>query len=109
MARGNSGEYAALIKSWLVNIMYGKEGMCILSSDLSYKKCSPSFSFKEEAHFIPSQMLLWKFFSKAKLTGTSYRPPLGSCGRRERRLDHSPVIIQRSVWRSGGSMGVKIR
>ena len=27
MARGDSGEYAALIKSWLVNIMYGKEGM----------------------------------------------------------------------------------
>jgi branched-chain amino acid aminotransferase len=25
MARGNSGEYAALIKSWLMNIMYGKE------------------------------------------------------------------------------------
>jgi hypothetical protein len=27
MARGDSGEYAAIIKSWLVNIMYGKEGM----------------------------------------------------------------------------------
>lgn len=26
MVRGDSGEYAALIKSWLVNIMYGKEG-----------------------------------------------------------------------------------
>jgi branched-chain amino acid aminotransferase len=25
MVRGDSGEYAALIKSWLVNIMYGKE------------------------------------------------------------------------------------
>ncbi len=25
MAYGNSGEYAALIKSWLKNIMYGKE------------------------------------------------------------------------------------
>lgn len=25
MARGNSGQYAALIKSWLSNIMYGKE------------------------------------------------------------------------------------
>ena len=25
MARGDSGEYAALIKNWLVNIMYGKE------------------------------------------------------------------------------------
>ncbi|KAE8454095.1 hypothetical protein EG329_007873 [Mollisiaceae sp. DMI_Dod_QoI] len=25
MARGNSGDYAALIKSWLTNIMYGKE------------------------------------------------------------------------------------
>jgi len=25
MTRGNSGEYAALIKSWLVDIMYGKE------------------------------------------------------------------------------------
>ncbi len=25
MARGDSGEYAALFKSWLVNIMYGKE------------------------------------------------------------------------------------
>lgn len=25
MVRGDSGEYTALIKSWLVNIMYGKE------------------------------------------------------------------------------------
>jgi branched-chain amino acid aminotransferase len=25
MSRGDSGHYAALIKSWLVNIMYGKE------------------------------------------------------------------------------------
>jgi branched-chain amino acid aminotransferase len=25
MVRGNTGDYAALIKSWLVNIMYGKE------------------------------------------------------------------------------------
>jgi len=25
MARGSSGEYASLIKSWLKNIMYGKE------------------------------------------------------------------------------------
>jgi branched-chain amino acid aminotransferase len=25
VSRGNSGEYAALIKSWLMNIMYGKE------------------------------------------------------------------------------------
>jgi len=25
MAGGNSGEYAALIKSWLMDIMYGKE------------------------------------------------------------------------------------
>ena len=25
MVRGNSGEYAAVIKSWLTNIMYGKE------------------------------------------------------------------------------------
>lgn len=25
MARGDCGEYAALVKSWLVNIMYGKE------------------------------------------------------------------------------------
>lgn len=25
MVRGESGEYAALIKNWLVNIMYGKE------------------------------------------------------------------------------------
>jgi branched-chain amino acid aminotransferase len=25
MARGHSGEYASLIKSWLVNIMYGNE------------------------------------------------------------------------------------
>ena len=25
MARGDSGEYAYLIKNWLMNIMYGKE------------------------------------------------------------------------------------
>ena len=27
MAHGDSGEYAALIKRWLVDIMYGNEGM----------------------------------------------------------------------------------
>lgn len=25
MVRGNSGDYAAVLKSWLMNIMYGKE------------------------------------------------------------------------------------
>ena len=25
MARGNSGDYAAVLKNWLRNIMYGKE------------------------------------------------------------------------------------
>jgi branched-chain amino acid aminotransferase len=25
MARGNTGDYTAVIKSWLKNIMYGKE------------------------------------------------------------------------------------
>jgi branched-chain amino acid aminotransferase len=25
VSRGNSGDYAALIRSWLTNIMYGKE------------------------------------------------------------------------------------
>ena len=38
MARGDSGEYAALIKNWLVNIMYGKEkhewGVVVEEKDL---------------------------------------------------------------------------
>jgi len=32
MARGDSGEYAALLKNWLVKIMYGKEGKCFYPS-----------------------------------------------------------------------------
>ena len=49
MARGDSGEYAALIKSWLVNIMYGKEGMFRIHalihsgfSSLSFTKNEPN-------------------------------------------------------------------
>lgn len=46
MARGDSGEYTALIKSWLVNIMYGKEGT-FQAQDNTLTKSGSLFSLKD--------------------------------------------------------------
>lgn len=49
MVRGDSGDYAALIKSWLVDIMYGKEGAYKFPFLGSWKNMV-SLSCKDEAY-----------------------------------------------------------